>query len=764
MPQTPVSASAFLNSATPITLYTVPAGKTAIINSIQGASLLGSTFQMTINKVSATGTVYPIVVNRISGDDINFWATTGGQSPNNTTAPMNGIKGSLTLAEGESITLSTNTGAAFKFPSYYTGNGIVNEAIYANGRYVVVGLNADTSRGLVVTSTNGTTWTQQNFTAFRNLISVAGNGATKLIAVSQQVSNGYFVSNDNGVTWTQESNLTGGHSGAPSVVEFVNNLWFIMGGNFIYTSSDGTTWTRNSAITTFLNGLSPSFRDVIYDGTRYIFGCATGTAIHSTDLVTFTRPGNIRQEFPYTGVYNTSDAKFYVTHYTSAPSTMMASSSDGINWSPVTGAVALPNNYDAGWLMHNGGTTAPALANFCPYDLYRFIYSTNNGASWTAYTQTNWPSGSIDKVFGLGNGYFLITSIATYACYPYTNRVWLTATPWTSAASGTVGRSGDTMVLASAASNGVQNGHYVVFYYDSADPYRIRYTFNATGTSFSTTLTTTSYYEVPQQTVFMNGQYYMIGSSRGIYKLDPATPGTLVNVGTAPSGAVGLGVVNNRLVTHLGSGIIAFSTDGATWVQTPINNWGISDGYHTARGIFTNGPSASFMVNGYGQVGLSSDGENWNSYVTNPVKTYYLNNKRIVQNQTSLALGTGTYEITNPTSITGWLKLTTTGTADFGPNTATYANGSYFFTPTTQPALMSSIPGTYAAAGVSGTQLNGEVYVGSPSTRYATASSGTGAIVVNGRASSGSFSIGYVPNVNNARSVAAIAASILEIS
>lgn len=784
MPQTPVSANVFVNSATPLTIYTAPAGRTAIVNNVQVASLLGSTFAMTLNKVSASGVVYPIAVNRASGDDVNFF--TGNGTFGN--APMNALKGSITLAANESISISTTTTPAFKFPRTTTGNGIINQVTYTNGRYVAVGRNGDTSRGLVLTSTDGQNWTSQPFAVTATLLDVAGNNSTRLIAISSTLSNGFFSSNDNGVTWTQLNNLTGGHSGSPVSVKFVNNLWIIVGPNYFYTSADGTAWTLNAAFGTFIGVSNPALNNVAHDGTRYIFTCRNTTPIYSTDLTTFFNTGSLRFGSQPSGIgYYPAGNRFYACFSQGTGAEYLSSSTDGLNWSRVTGITTHPSGSTISIPTAAGGTSQNIIIQSSNF-MYGFV-STNGGTSWSSYDRSSqWGGGgyTVLPAVGLGNGYYLLSQYfydgaSTY----YTTNSVLTTNPATAAASGGSLSNGKTL-LAVAASTGVQDGAVAIIGQDVLSTGNYFHTYTATPSSgISTTVRDSAYVGgTPVGMVYGLGKFWFVdaqtASAARVFSIDPATPTVLNFVTTISTSntAVALSFINGRLCVYVNNvsslaPVVHTSTDGINWATLPIQN--------AAQNTFATGPvfsrqasSASMAISftALGQVVSSTDADNWYAIPQNFLNIQSTNGNIIAQNSSTNGNTPtrylGAFQITNPTIVTGYTQVNQRAPAQAItslPNFVAFSNGSYFFTGGANTGIMTSLSGSIVTGSVSSTAINGQIFLDAVQGSYAIASAGSGMVIADARPSSGStWSLGWVPDINVARSVAACSASILEIS
>lgn len=792
MPQTPVSVSAFVSSATPSTVYTVPAGKTAIINNVQVTSLLGSTVAMTINKVATDATVYPMAVDRVSGDEVNFWAVAAAQSPNNAKSPMNLLKGSLTLGAGESLSIGTSTGAAFKFPQTYTGNGILNQVTQGGGLYVVVGRNDDNSKGLVLTSPDGQNWTRQTFPFTFTLNDVAATTG-RIVAISSTYTTGYFTSVNNGVTWTQVAGLSGGHSGAPVGVFFANSTWFIIGGNYIYTSADGVTWTLNSAFTTYLGASNPTLKNVTWDGTRYIFATQLGLIHGNAALTTFTSPGFIRGgSSPSSVNWHNASSRFYATLQFNTANNHLVTSTDGVNWSPFTTATLLASGTPVS--IECGSQTSQTLVIPSGNNQKTGIYSTNSGSTWVQYTNNN-ISGTGLRLKSLGNGYFVQFGQVSYqfnlpCCgnaytWYYDAYVAVGTTPWTMSsvatnASNSGQFSGDFWYGQSASSTNAADGPWVVFgtyFHTNSGAIVHNYRANGSGAwtntapNFRVSSFNQSPYGQPIASVFFNNKFYMITSSGYLFSLDNTLGANLAFVTRVCNGSNGIAVVNNRLcVTNTSTSQVQsvfFSTDGTNWTATsPVHGGSMPLGVNSTS-IASSG-SIGVWFNGAGQAVMSTDGESWGAIPTGIVKTTSLNGNLFAQSITRDSnfnnIAYGTYYIADPTTSAGFTRISANrAVAETLPNTMLFANNSYFFT--SPLTLLASPTSTFSSAGVAANAVNGQTFM-SADYLYAGATNGSGAVIIDARSSQATpvYKLGYVANVNFARSVASVGVSILEIS
>jgi hypothetical protein len=743
---------------------------------------------MTVNKVAADATVYPLAVDRVSGDDVNYYASPTSASLK---APMNLLKGSVTLGAGESLSIGTSTAPSFKFPQTYTGNGILNQVTHGGGRYVVVGRNDDNSKGLVLTSPDGQNWTRQTFPFTFTLADVAATSG-RIVAISSNYTTGFFTSVNDGVTWTQVAGLSGGHSGAPVGVFFANSTWIIYGSNYIYSSADGVTWTLNSALTTYLGGFNPSLKNVSWDGTRFVFATTNGLIHANAALTTFTSPGFIRGGVMPTSVnWQNSSSRFFASLPYNTANNHLVTSTDGINWSPFATSTLLASGTPLS--IECAGAASQTLVIPSTANYRTGIYSTNTGTSWVQYNNTNL-NGSLYPLKSLGNGYFIQFAATVFDYYiccsgpyqgSYDNYVNVSTSPWSmtqvSTNADTNGMStGDRWVGSSASSTNAADGPWVVYgaYYRTGSVIVHNYRPNGSGgwsnsaTNFKASSFNLGTYGTPVASVFYNNKFWMITNSGYLFSLDNTLNAALTFVTRPCSGASGIGLVNNRLcVTNTTGGAtqtVFFSTDGITWTPTTPVHGGSSVNSMTGNPIASSG-SVALWFNTVLQSTVSTDGESWGAIPTGIVETSLMNGnlfgQSVTRNATFNSIAYGIYYITDPTTSAGFTKIATNqGAAEILPNTMVFANSSYLFT--SPLALLASPTSTFTTAGVASNAVNGQTFM-SANNLYAAATSGSGAVIIDARSTQTPipvYKLGYVANINFARSVASVGVSILEIS
>ena len=156
---------------------------------------------------------------------------------------------------------------------------------HANGLWVAVGDYLMTG-GIISTSTDGTMWTaRRSIDANASLQDIHyatdANGANGLwVAVgiaADSMGNriGGIVTSTNGTNWTEQtSNVSGGLE----AVHYDNNLWVAVGGGGVITiSANGTDWTARTS------NVSSHLRDIHYANNRWVAVGDNGDITTSTD-------------------------------------------------------------------------------------------------------------------------------------------------------------------------------------------------------------------------------------------------------------------------------------------------------------------------------------------------------------------------------------------------------------------------------------------------------------------------------------------------
>ena len=238
----------------------------------------------------------------------------------------------------------------------------------------------DQSATYVLTSTDGTTWTERSIPVAGGWEAISyGNGVWVVVGDvgAGSAVNKYIYSSD-GITWSASNTVP---SGAVRDVAFGNGIFVATHGGgcsnqCIRTSTDGITWTQRSTPNT------GNYRSVVYTGSAFYAGSNTGQGITSTDGLTWTSTpdiGNSTEELAYgAGVWvSIANGSIY-------------SSSNFSSWTQSTGYSTGKNWQHV--LYANNKFTAIA------YD--GTINTSSNGSSWESDTSNLMVGGFL--AFGAG--------------------------------------------------------------------------------------------------------------------------------------------------------------------------------------------------------------------------------------------------------------------------------------------------------------------------------------------------------------------------
>jgi hypothetical protein len=597
MAQTPKSLSANVNTPLPTTIYTVPSGTTAVVKSIIPATNLSSQ-TITLNKVSG-GTTYPL----IKSYTVPITPATGAtviQSPNL-------LPGPITLAANESLTASVTNytvlngqktipiiSTTYQLQSgspYFTAN------LFANGIYMAVGyINGSTgvlpqNNGFVVTSTDGSNWTFQGGfpTGYSQLKTLTYGGGIWVVTGYDSSSNNsatVWTSSSNGVSWTK---VTLPSSTSWAYQGFYANGNFIVGDSqgYIYVSTDGLTWTRQTGLRDLCLGAVGNgynyIRSVSYVNSIYFFGTKAGT-VTSTDLTTYTSPylinsGNVGGVSLYWIQYspiNTTWYAFGATNGNTEATPCLFTSSDGISWTWNT-TLYSSNILNGGYnptqfAVSKSGTNANIYIGACNADTNTITYSTNGGTSWTrgASASSNYKG----PFRTLSNGGFVQYSQAANDANAVTTYIGIwninvnpaltTVTQQFSLGTHSYGLIYDYLTVAS-------NGTGWVGWFSMADVGNTR---QFGGTSASTCIDFANLsptgYAISATWLPATSKYYMITDQGYVYST-PAYNTSMTSLGRV----TGVTTSDNFTITTFGSYLVVttstgakYSTDGITWTSS----------------------------------------------------------------------------------------------------------------------------------------------------------------------------------------------------
>lgn len=395
MPTTPISVSTGIQGTTNTTIYTVPAGRTAIVKAIMAQAPENTSQAFTISKFT-NGQNYPLNMNQAT----YFTPATGGTvitGANLITAPV-------TLGATDQIRVYSNSASLYNFPSVANAaaqyaadgsNASINGIKYGNGVYMAVG--SSTSGGFVSTSTDCVTWTQKTaavgLTSSFTYIEYT-NGIW--VGVKENAAGSIFYSTDNGTTWTY---ATGVSAYTPTCVYTGNNTFVISTGTNVIYSTNGSTWTAATGLSTFLALTGYGVSNVGWTGSHWIISNSYGS-LATTDFTNWSGFGGNgfmenNSAVGWTSLtYSSYHGKYYgAKNVTSVPN--IGSSTAGILWDRTTVAMTVAK-------VAVAGNNQVLIA--CPQTALSTRFKSTDGSTWTSGTDSQTYTG---RVWGLENGYFL---------------------------------------------------------------------------------------------------------------------------------------------------------------------------------------------------------------------------------------------------------------------------------------------------------------------------------------------------------------------
>ena len=461
-------------------------------------------------------------------------------------------------------------------------SGYLSGVVYGNNTYVAVGT------GVILTSSNGTTWNSQTGAGTNELQDVAyANGLFVAVGGNSSLADPVLLTSPDGSSWTPR---TVGSPGAGRLigVTYSNGLWVAVGSatggsGQIYTSSDAITWTSSTSGTvsnitsvTYANGEFVAVGDTgLVLTSSAPAGSTTLTVANTTDLASMQVGDTVVE------VGGGANATGVITAITpGTPSITVAPPS--ANWS--TGATAKDTSRTV---------TVPNQP----------LISTNTISGTAAVPGTPWTSqtgGGTDNVFAVtyGGGQY----VAVGQNNTSTSGIILTSptgTSWTPQTGG-----GAALGLSAIAYG---NSTYV-----AAGAGGVIVT-SANGTSWTpqTSGTTAPFNEV----IYANSQFVAVGNNGVILTSSNGTSWAPQTSGTANQLA-GLNYVNSLYFAVGQNGTILTSSNGTSWTPktsgTTQNLWGIAYG------------NSIYVAVGFGGTIITSpDGNTWTTRTSGTTQDLY---------------------------------------------------------------------------------------------------------------------------------------------
>lgn len=396
MPTTPISVSTGIQSQVNTTVYTVPAGRTAIVKAVSAQAVTSGSTNLTVSK-NIGGQNFPVVVNQSS----TTVPPTGGTDRYND----NALSAPLTLGSNEQLKVFTGASAAYALPNVSTAGTTAADGstyqiranLFANGIYMAVGLCG--SGPYVATSTDAITWTQRtNALPFGSQFNVLACNGSVWVATNRDSTQGtVYYSSDNGVTWGAAVVVAGAFN-CGQIVSNGSTFLISFNNGRIYSSTNGSTWTQSTTYYTTVGSTNTSIYNIGWTGSHWIVDNLYGS-VASTDLTTwygYVTPNSGRS---ISGVFATEYSSAYGKYYTSRNVDNVPniwSSTNGLLWENIYSGAFTP--FKVNCAGSNTVLIAVGSSGGTP------VLKSTNGSTWASGTVQG---GYAGPMFGLENGYYL---------------------------------------------------------------------------------------------------------------------------------------------------------------------------------------------------------------------------------------------------------------------------------------------------------------------------------------------------------------------
>jgi len=539
--------------------------------------------------VGMTLTGVAVSTNGITWTETNILGTTGSMQFVDYT---NGIW--IASANNSSLYTSTDTVTWNAIYGNFTGNAQVNQGIYANSKYTLVGASAT----IASATTNLRQWVSANSNFGSSAINSIFYGNSLYVIGG---AGGAMSSSTDAVTWTLRTSGFG--TSAINEVVYGNGIWVAAGaGGALRSSTDAITWTArtSSFATSAING-------VAYGAGLFVAVGAGGRMTTSTDAITWNgvaTPG-----------FGTS-AINYVT-YTNGlfvavgAGGRISSSTNGSTWTGVTAGTAA---YQAAIYYNGNYIVAGSTGNiWASTDLITWAQRTSNstsnqftlvsngtnqvfaagttgfinpstdGVTWSGTTYGNPQQNPVYYNAAYGAGKYLVGSNSTSWPVSTDGVTWTAATGPTSAnvliygaAAGFVMGDGSSLTYAStdavtwsssasltwATVQGkltYYNGYYLA---SSNSPSASYYWYSTNGLTWTSNSAGTS---TIGRVIWVGNTYITSDTNAGTgIRVSSTINGTWANY-LGSSSAVGIAVNGNTLVTAAATKTIKSTDAGTTW-------------------------------------------------------------------------------------------------------------------------------------------------------------------------------------------------------
>ena len=176
---------------------------------------------------------------------------------------------------------------------------------------------------LVVSSTDGTTWTKYNLTKSGKWSGITSNGTTIIAIMRDSIY--VNISNDAGLTWT-EAYLPNSRDWVGICTDGTNYIAYALDSDKVAISSNGISWVEYDIL------IKANWMSMAWNGS--VFCAITDSSITavSSDGINWTQ-GSMPDNIHYNSI---TWALGQFTAVASGPTNLAATSTDGINWNRIT--------------------------------------------------------------------------------------------------------------------------------------------------------------------------------------------------------------------------------------------------------------------------------------------------------------------------------------------------------------------------------------------------------------------------------------------
>lgn len=279
------------------------------------------------------------------------------------------------------------------------------DVAYGNGVYVLIGEDAT-----IASSTDAINWTIRRMSTVNISLNGIAFADGKFVAVGSgtptNINAGLILTSTDGITWTTNETVASSLTAVFTDVIYGNGMWLIpASASRALTSTDGSNWTIRDAGTVPLQGT--------FGGGKFVFTNGNNSVVVTTDGVNWTRvavAGAVGGNTPFVNSVTYANGKFVAMVRDSNFNALSYTSTDGVSWT--AGSTIAASSSGIPYITTNGTLLVAAGG--------AGVFSSTDGLTWTARTSVMPPTrasapGSLSTeafgAAGCANGIFFGTGI-----------------------------------------------------------------------------------------------------------------------------------------------------------------------------------------------------------------------------------------------------------------------------------------------------------------------------------------------------------------